>query len=277
MADGRRNAERKPPLAPTGSSIVGNARRRDTGGVPTSATDWEEARRSEPGRPPLGGVVVALFGLALLAVLVLAVAPLREGVSDAISGDTDGLREDLRDLGVGGALIVLGLGVVHVFLWYPAEILSAAAGYVYDFHVALALVMLAWLVNGLIAYWVGRHAARPLLYRVVQRERFERLERLAERGGVPLLLAVRLVPVIPFSLFSCVLGAAHVPLGRFAWTTVVGYLPLTAIFVYLGGELEELSLSDPLLWAGAAVLIALLLLTSRLGKMISASSTEPAD
>jgi uncharacterized membrane protein YdjX (TVP38/TMEM64 family) len=48
------------------------------------------------------------------------------------------------------------------------------------------------------------------------------------------------------------------------WTTAVGYIPITAVFVYLGSQLEELSPTDPLLWAGAAVLIALIFLTHRL-------------
>ena len=40
--------------------------------------------------------------------------------------------------------------------------------------------MAGWLLNGVLAYWIGRHAARPLLYRFVGRERFERLERMVE-------------------------------------------------------------------------------------------------
>ena len=79
---------------------------------------------------------------------------------------------------------------------------------------------------------------------------------------------MRLIPIVPFSLFSYVAGAAHVPLPRFVWTTVVGYIPLTAVFVYLGNRLEELSPTDPILWAGAAVLIALMFVTHRVGRMI---------
>ena len=45
---------------------------------------------------------------------------------------------------------------------------------------------------------------------------------------------MRLVPIVPFSLFSYVAGAARVPFGRFMWTTAVGYIPITAVFVYLG-------------------------------------------
>jgi uncharacterized membrane protein YdjX (TVP38/TMEM64 family) len=224
--------------------------------------------------PTLWGVVVALAGIAVLAGLVFAIEPLRSGVSDAVAGNTGGLREDLRGLGVTGALIVLVLGLVHVVVVYPAEILDAAVGYVYGFWVATPLVMAVWLVNALVAYWIGRHATRPILHRFINQERFDRFELIAERGGVTLLLSMRLVPIVPFSLFSYAAGTARVPLGRFVWTTAIGYLPLTAVFVYLGSQLEELSATDPVLWIGAMVLIALTLLTARLWRLISARHAQ---
>ncbi len=55
------------------------------------------------------------------------------------------------------------------------------------------------------------------------------------------LIAARLIPIFPFSLVSYAAGAARVPLWRFAWTTVVGYLPITAISVYFGTQLDLLS------------------------------------
>ncbi len=243
--------------------------------------DGERAAREENALPgevsPLLAVGIALTGIAVLALLVLTIDPLNQGFRDAVSGNTDELRSDLRGLGIGGVLIVLLLGLVHVVVWYPAEILDAAVGFVYAFWVALPLIMVVWLVNALVAYWIGRHAARPVLYRFVSRERFERLESLAERGGVTLLLAMRLVPVVPFSLFSYVAGAARVPLARFVWTTMVGYLPITAVFVYLGHRLEELSPTDPILWAGAAVLIALLAITHRVARLLTEHDRAPTD
>ena len=67
------------------------------------------------------------------------------------------------------------------------------------------------------------------------------------------------------------------PLGRLLWTTAVGYLPLTALFVYLGSRLEELSPTDPIIWLTAAVLIAFLLLGRRLRHMAGESGqSRPA-
>jgi uncharacterized membrane protein YdjX (TVP38/TMEM64 family) len=178
--------------------------------------------------------VATVGGILLLALLVVAIDPLRQGVSDAISGDTADLRGDLRGLGVG---------------------------YVYGFWVGLPLVMLGWIINAVLAYWVGRHAARPLLWRFVGEHRFERLEGMVEAGGTTLLLAMRLIPIIPFSLFSIAAGAARADFRTFVWTTAIGYLPLTAVFVYLGSRLETLSANDPIIWLGALVLVALLVVT----------------
>jgi uncharacterized membrane protein YdjX (TVP38/TMEM64 family) len=227
------------------------------------------------GRPSLVGVGVTLVGIAIGTALVLAIEPLRTGVSDAVQGDTDALRSELRDLGVGGALIVLALALVHAVVWYPAEILDAAAGFVFGFWVAAPLVMAGWVLNALVAYWIGRHAARPVLFRFIGRERFLGYERLVNRGGVTLLLAMRLIPIIPFSLFSYVAGSARVPVLTFTWTTAVGYIPITALFVYLGSELEELSLTDPVLWIGGIALIALLLLIGRVRAVLEERADAP--
>ena len=69
-------------------------------------------------------------------------------------------------------------------------------------------------------------------------------------------------------------GAARVPVGRFAWTTGVGYIPITAVSIYLGTRLEELSLGDPLLWLSVLGLLALLLLTRLLRPLVDHSHAD---
>jgi len=220
---------------------------------------------------PIGA---AVLGALLIVALVLLVDPLRSAVTDALSGDTAALRSDLRGLGLGGVVLVLALAVSHAVIWYPAEILNAAVGFVYGFWAGLALVMAGWLLNGLVCHQIGRHAARPALVRMLGSERFSRYEGVVERGGVMLLLACRMVPIVPFSLFSYVAGSARVPLGTFMWTTAVGYLPLTALFVYLGSKLEELSPNDPAIWIGAAGLIFFALVTRRVLPMLGGGQRE---
>jgi uncharacterized membrane protein YdjX (TVP38/TMEM64 family) len=211
-----------------------------------------------PGGGTWTGVAVTLGGILIGAAISLAIPPLREAVLDAVQGDTESVRDDLGG-DLVGALLVFWLSMVHVIVWYPAEILDAATGYVFGFGFGFPLVMACWVISGLGAYAVGRHAARPVLYRIAGRERFERIEGLINRGGATFLLAARLIPIMPFSILGYACGAARVPLVRFTWTTAVGYAPITAYFTYLGSRLEGFSIEDPILWiGGAAILLCLL-------------------
>jgi uncharacterized membrane protein YdjX (TVP38/TMEM64 family) len=200
---------------------------------------------------------VTVAGILIGVVVALAVPSLRSAVGDAIHGDTAAVRHDLHGT-AAGPLLVVWLAMVHVIVWYPAEILDAASGYVFGFGVGFPLVLGAWVLSGLASYAVGRHFARPLLYRVAGEERFLRLERLVNRGGPTFLLAARLIPIMPFSLLGYVCGAARVPLVRFTWTTAIGYAPITAYFTYVGSKLEGFSIEDPIVWiGGGALLLAL--------------------
>lgn len=204
------------------------------------------------------GVVYTLLGLCALGALVLMVPALRDAVGNVVSGDADELRQELRDLGPAGALVLVALMLVHAVVPYPSELVNAAAGFVYGFWIALPLVLFGWLLSALATYAIGRHAARPVLQRFIGEERLEEGERLVERGGRTALLAARLVPIVPYSAVGYVAGAAQVPLWRFAWTTVVGSVPLCAAVVYLGNRLDSLSPTDPGLLVAVGAFLLLL-------------------
>lgn len=212
----------------------------------------------EKSRLPLAEIGITLAGIVAMAAIVVAVDPLRDSVTALVQGDHDEVREEIDSLGLAGPLLILALALLHSVVFYPAEIVDAAAGFAYGFFPAMALVMTGWILNGLVCWAIGRSIARPLLDRWFGEERFERVERSIERGGPTLLLAMRLIPILPFSIVSYAAGAARVPLWRFVWTTVVGYLPITAISVYFGTRLEGLSLTDPLVLGSALALLALL-------------------
>lgn len=216
-------------------------------------------RDASKPRLPLAEIGLTVAGIVLLALVVLAVPPLRDAAAAAIQGDSGEVRSQVDSLGLAGPLLILALALIHTVVFYPAEIVDAAAGFAYGFFPALLLTMTGWILSGLLCFAIGRSVARPLLDRWLGAERFERIEASIARGGPTLMLALRLIPILPFSIVSYAAGAARVPLWRFVWTTAVGYLPITAISVYFGTRLEGLSLTDPLVFGSAAALLALLL------------------
>ena len=202
-------------------------------------------------------LVAAVVSLLLGAGVVLAVPELRHAVSLALTGDFSGLRDYVNGLGAGGIVLVLSLMLAHTVIFYPTEVITATAAFVFGFLPGLAIALVGWLASALLSYALGIVLGRPILHAALG-PRFGRLERMIRDGGVTLLLGARLIPIFPFSITGYAAGAARVSLWRFVWTTGVGYLPLTVAVAYLGSRAQSLSLSGPAVWVTVVMLLGLL-------------------
>ena len=79
-----------------------------------------------------------LAAIAIAAVLVVTIDPLRAATGYALRGNVDGLQAQLESLGVVGAIVLVSLILVHAVVLFPAEIPNAVAGLVYDSWTQLA-------------------------------------------------------------------------------------------------------------------------------------------
>src|SRR3954451_2953461 len=205
-------------------------------------------------------LIYTLLVLTVSALVIWLVEPLHTALGHVLHGDVDALQVQLQSLGVWGGFVVIALILAHAVIFFPAEIVNATAGLGVGVWGAFPIVLAAWVASGLVAYWLGRIAGRPLAVRLAGEQRVASAESLIDRSGAPALLLARLVPFVPFSLVGYVAGAARVPVWRYTWTTAVGVMPITAAATYLGHALDELSASDPLLWLAIATMVALALL-----------------
>jgi uncharacterized membrane protein YdjX (TVP38/TMEM64 family) len=208
-----------------------------------------------------------LATFAMLAALALAfwlVEPLRDVLTAAIDGDGALVRSRTHALGAAGALVLLALVLAHAVIPYPAELTTAAAGYVYGFGLGFGLMMVSWFMTGLLAYELARGPGRRITRRVIGPRRLAAAERYVDRGGATGLIASRFVPLIPFNAVCYAAGITGVPRPRFAWTTAVGIAPFCLVVTYLGSRLQTVSPTDWRLWLLAVALLAGLFLLHRL-------------
>lgn len=83
-------------------------------------------------------------------------------------------------------------------------------------------------------------AARTAFGEVLKRRTgvwLNRLEGGFREDAVSYLLTLRLIPVVPFWLVNLVPAFLGVPLVTFAWTTLVGIIPGTVVYVAVGNGL----------------------------------------
>ena len=205
--------------------------------------------------------------VALLVALVLGfwlVEPLRSVATAAIDGDGALVRSRTEALGAAGALVLLALVLAHAVVPYPAELTTAAAGYVYGFGLGWALMMVSWFLTALLAYELARGVGRRATRRVLGPRRLEKAEAWVQRGGATGLIAARFLPLIPFNAVCYAAGITEVPRPRYAWTTIIGIAPFCLVVAYLGSRLQTVSLTDWRMWALVVGLLALLFLAHRL-------------
>jgi uncharacterized membrane protein YdjX (TVP38/TMEM64 family) len=204
------------------------------------------------------GVTLAAVAMVALVVVLAAATPTGRHIVDAtLQGNSRELRRELLDLGVVGVLVLLAVALSHAIVPFPTELVTGAAGFVYGFWLALPMLLACWLGSALLAYWLAERFGRPLARRLVGAKRLQRGEELMDRGGAGTLLALRMIPLIPFNVICYAAGITRVPLARYTWTTVVGITPLTVLVAYLGSRLESPDFTDWRVWLLIAAFVTL--------------------
>jgi uncharacterized membrane protein YdjX (TVP38/TMEM64 family) len=204
----------------------------------------DEARQ---GRRLAGAIRVA--GLAVVGlVMVAAAAALWLGWGDGLT--VQAFEETIRAWGMWGVLASIGLMVVHSFVPFPAELVTFANGLVYGLFWGTVVTWTGAMLGAFAAFGVARGLGRPFVEGLVARRDWHALDDWAAREGWQVLLISRFIPVIAFNLINYAAGLTRVTWWTFAWTTGLGILPLTVLFVLMGDHIEHLG------WGAWAVLLA---------------------
>jgi uncharacterized membrane protein YdjX (TVP38/TMEM64 family) len=157
----------------------------------------------------------------------------------------------------GWVPLVLIVGMIaHTLVPLPAELLAIAAGMVLGPFWGFVTIWIGALVGAYLGFFLARVFGQPLLRRLVSNERLQRGQDWLEQADVPLLLAVRLVPVISFNLVNFVLGCTTIRWWRFTWTTALGIVPVTLVSVSVGAHWRDWRVVLALCVAAGLVAIA---------------------
>ena len=133
--------------------------------------------------------------------------------------------------------------------------LTAAAGLLLGFTQALALVWLAAVLGAAIAFALSRHLGQAS-FQNLGSDRIARLDALVAERGLVVLLALRLVPVVPFTAINYLAG-----LTRMSWTSyllgpALGIVPGTVAYVAVGAHGTDLGDLAVLAVVGALIVLS---------------------
>ena len=184
---------------------------------------------------------IRLLPLAVLAALVIAAVASgawRWLSLDALRDRREALQAFVHGHPVLSVEVYAGAYLLVVALSIPgALIMSLSGGYLFG-AVQGALAALAGETAGaVIMYAVARSALGARLARGVRPPWAARLERGVRENAVSTLLALRLMPGVPFGLVNIAAGLLKVSFGVYLATLVIGIAPSTFIYCSIGSGL----------------------------------------
>ncbi len=196
--------------------------------APAKSADWRSRIR-----PILIGLV------AVVSVASFYLVGTHKGELLKYLVDREGMfREFAADHPIGLPVILFVVYTLTAAVSIPLGIiLSLISGWLLGMEEAVVLVSLSSTTGATLAMLISRyllrdavshHFAAPLV----------RADEMLERDGPFYLLSLRLVHVIPFWLVNLVMGWTTISVRTFWWSSQLGMLPATLLYVYTGARLS---------------------------------------
>lgn len=181
----------------------------------------------------------------------------------------------IQDLGPWGIAAYAFLYIVAILALAPGTMLTLAGGFIWG---PLVGTLIAWptaTVASTTAFLVGRYLAHEQAERIFgRRPLFLAVVRAVERDGIKIIALLRLSPVMPFNFFNYAFGLTRLRVRTFALGNVIGILPNTVLYAYLGSLAKSVTelgsggakVPGALYWIGLLITVGVALFVARSAK-----------
>jgi uncharacterized membrane protein YdjX (TVP38/TMEM64 family) len=259
---------------------------RDTRNKDALPVDPKVARRLDTSRPGLYDAILddytgpdnsrtsflrlSAFGAVLAGFIVLALAWRFTPLSEYADPDTLlHWAEQVRRMPLAPLAAVLCF-LLGGFVLFPVTLLIVLTASIFAPLWALAISLSGCVLSALTVYGLGRLLGHRTIKRLAG-SRVHTLSRLLGRHGLGSVVAVRIVPVAPYSIVNLMAGASHIRPATFLLGTVLGMGPGIVAMTLFGTQLMS-ALRDPGMGAVlilAAVVLAIVVLGALLRRRLS--------
>lgn len=156
-----------------------------------------------------------------------------------------------------GFILIYNLGSI---LFLPGTILSVAGGAIFGATFGTIYVIIGATLGATFAFLISRYFARAFFEDIVEKKypKIKEYDQKLEENGFMTVLFFRLVPLFPFNGLNFALGLTKVRIKDYFLATLIGIIPGTFAYVYLGSSLAEMNYANIIF---AIVLIILLSLS----------------
>ena len=185
--------------------------------------------------------LIFILSLAFMAVLaamlwnVFKVLMTEEG--------RESFRSVIMDMGVLGVLVIIGLSIAQVFLFFlPGEPIELLSGMCYGAVGGLLAALVGIFISCWLIFWLVKKAGRPFVETIIGQERLEKVESsefLKSGKAEKLLLFLFVIPGTPKDFFVYVGALMHADPLKFITLSTLFRFPSIISSTVVGASFAE--------------------------------------
>jgi len=135
----------------------------------------------------------------------------------------------------GGPLLLFGMMIIQALaIPIPSELVLIAGGLALQFPIGWLVGAAGSIVAAVLSFYISKKGGRGLAIKLVGAKGIEFADNWFNRWGSWAVLLGRFAPFIPFDAISYGAGLTSMKLKSFLVPTVIGALPRTLFYTYLG-------------------------------------------
>jgi pyruvate/2-oxoglutarate dehydrogenase complex dihydrolipoamide dehydrogenase (E3) component/uncharacterized membrane protein YdjX (TVP38/TMEM64 family) len=146
----------------------------------------------------------------------------------------------IQSLGAVGPIVVVLVYILCTVLFIPGSAVTIGAGTLFGLKTGLMVVLAGANLGALASFFLARTFLRERVANwAAANPKFRSLDQAIGRQGFKMVLLTRLSPVFPFVLLNYFLGLTAVRTGAYVLANLLGMLPATFLFVYIGAAARD--------------------------------------
>lgn len=183
---------------------------------------------------------MSVFVLLLIVIWLWMIFPVGDWISS--------FRVWILSLGIVGVVAFIALYVVITIILGPASALTLTAGLAYGFWGFPLVILSATLAAGL-SFMLGRYLMHGRVNRWIAKDkRLLALNEAVSSEGWKIVALLRLSPLIPYGLQNYLFSVTDIGFVPYVLATLIGIMPATALYVYIGSLGTTLGHAGVLQW-----------------------------
>lgn len=167
--------------------------------------------------------------------------------------DPEQIQDWLNTYPQWAPLIAIGFAIFVSLTPLPMETIALVNGMFFGPLLGSVYTLLGALIAAMIAFAIAKTIGYPFVRRMLPDSAFHTMERIVDKEGAPTLVMIRMVPLIPFTVINYGAGVTSLHWFTFLWTSALGMIPPTILFVTMG----DLMLENPKLAIGGLITMAI--------------------